>query len=384
MIYGNKIIYLDQAATSFPKAPYVIEAISNFLINIGANPGRSGHRLSLEAARIIYETRSLIAQLINCPDPKQIIFTQNATAALNYVIFKFLDKNDEVATTSMEHNSVMRPLRYLEKYKNTKIKIVKASNNGLIDVNQFCNAVSKKTRLIIINHVSNVTGTIQPLEEICSKINDIPILVDAAQSIGCLPIDVQKLNVAFLAFSGHKGLLGPHGTGCLFIRSDIELEPMFKGGTGSNSESIEQPDFMPDKFESGTMNACGLAGLGASVKWILDKGIDTISKIETQHALTIYNALSKIPHIKIYGLQSDKNRLPIFSFSTDNIPIHEVGRLLDRKYKIMVRVGLQCAPEAHKTIGTFPTGTIRLSAGCMNTTDEIDYAAYAINEIITK
>lgn len=385
MLYKDKIVYLDQAATSYPKAPSVADAIKDFLVNIGANPGRSGHRLSLEAARIIYETRCLIAKLINAPDPKQIVFTQNATAALNYVLLRFLNQNDEVITTSMEHNSVMRPLKAMEQEKNISIKIIKANNEGLIDANDILKAISNKTKLIVINHVSNVTGTIQPLDKICNAIGeDIPILVDAAQSIGCLAIDVQKLNISFLAFSGHKGLLGPPGTGCLYIRQGIELKPLFMGGTGSSSESIDQPDFLPDKYESGTMNVCGIAGLGAAVKWILDKGIETIFKTKHQYAKLLFNELSTIKQLKIYGEHLTENRLPIFSFTIDNLPIHEVGKILDRQYGIMVRVGLQCAPQAHYTIGTFPNGTIRLSAGYLNTTDEITYATSAIKKIISE
>jgi len=353
-------------------------------VNIGANPGRSAHRLSLEAARIIYETRTLVAQLINAPDAKQIVFTNNATAALNYVLLKFLNDNDEVVTTSMEHNSVMRPLKSLQHEKNIQLKIVKANKYGLINSSDFLEAITPKTKLAVINHVSNVTGTIQPIEEICTQIKNVPVLIDAAQSIGCLNIDVQKLNISFLAFSGHKGLLGPPGTGCLYINPDINLPPLFKGGTGSGSESIEQPDFLPDKFESGTLNACGIAGLGASIKWIFEKGIDNILKIENQYACIIYSELSKIPNITLYGEPSTARRLPIFSFTTNNMPIHEVAQLLDKKYNIMVRAGLQCAPEAHRTIGTFPTGTIRLSANCLNTIDEIDYAICAIKDIIVQ
>ncbi|SHK00771.1 aminotransferase class V-fold PLP-dependent enzyme [Paramaledivibacter caminithermalis] len=376
------MIYLDNAATSFPKPKEVYEAVDKCLREYGANPGRSGHKLALKAGRIIYETRELICQLFNIDNPMQIIFTYNATDSLNLAIKGILSKGDHVITSGMEHNSVIRPIKALEEIgvENT---IVECDDEGIIKVDKLKSAIKKNTKLIAITHASNVTGSLMPIEKISkiAKENSILLLVDAAQTAGVYNIDVKKMNIDLLAFPGHKGLMGPQGTGALYIREGIKLRHMKEGGTGSKSESLLQPEIIPDRYESGTPNTPGIAGLGAGIKYILNIGIDNIRKHEEELTEYMINGLEKINEVIIYGPKDIKRKASVISINIGDLDSSEVSYILDQAFNIAVRSGLHCAPLAHKTLGTFEQGTIRFSIGYFNTKQDIDRALEAIKKI---
>ncbi len=379
-----KIIYFDNAATSWPKPKEVIRAMDQFNTGTGANPGRSGHRLSIDAGRIIFETREAISKLFNISDPLQIIFTKNVTEALNIAIFGMLKPGDHVITSSMEHNSVMRPLRHLEK-NGIGLSIAQCAGDGSMDPHSIIPLIKKNTRAIIITHASNVTGTIMPLAEIgaIARERNIILCADAAQTAGTLTIDVEKMNIDILAFTGHKSLFGPQGTGGMYIRRGLEkkINPIMMGGTGSRSEFEEQPDFMPDKFESGTPNTIGIAGLGAGAEFISSTGIETIRSNEEMLTGRFLDGLKNIKGVKIFGSDDKKRRTSIVSFNIKGMTPSDVSFELDEKYGIMSRPGLHCAPSAHRTIGTFPQGAARFSFGYFNSAEEIDIALAAIENI---
>ena len=382
-----EIIYFDNAATSWPKPEAVSEAMKKFDRAIGANPGRSGHRLSIEAGRIMINAREALSRLFNINNPFQVIFTKNATEALNTAIFGLLKPGDHVITSSMEHNSVMRPLRYLEK-NGIELSIIQCPESDSLDPGDIIPLIKKNTRAMIVTHASNVTGTIMPLAEIgrVTRENKIILCADAAQTAGVLPIDVEKMNIDLLAFTGHKSLFGPQGTGGLYIRKGLETEinPIIMGGTGSKSEFEEQPDFMPDKFESGTPNTIGIAGLGAGVNYILSAGIDFIQSKEEMLTAQFIEGLKAVNRAKIYGPAKKSSGTSIVSFNIKGKTSSDVSFELDEKYGIMSRPGLHCAPSAHRTIGTFPEGTVRFSFGYVNTPEEIGTALEAIDNIARK
>lgn len=379
-----KPVYFDNAATSWPKPPETITAMNRYNEIVGGNPGRSGHRLSVDAGRIVLNTRDLAAELFNINDPFQLVFTKNATEALNIALLGLLREGDHVVTSTMEHNSVMRPLRYLEK-RGIAVTTVPCSSQGDIDPEMIKNALRPDTSLIVITHASNVTGTIMPVKEIglIAAEHEIPFCVDGAQSAGALPIDVAAMNISLLAFTGHKSLFGPQGTGGLYIRKGLETEiaPLMAGGTGSKSEFEIQPDFMPDKYESGTPNTPGLAGLGAGIEFIMKEHIDTIRSREILLTKRFLDGLRDIPSVKIYGPRDAESRTSVVSFNIGELMPSEVSEKLDDGFGIMSRPGLHCAPSAHTTIGTFPSGTVRFSFGFFTTEQEIDYAVKAIDKI---
>lgn len=338
--------------------------------------------MALMAGRIINETRALIAQLFNIPEPSQVIFTSNATEALNLGIKGLLKPGDHVITGTFEHNSVVRPLERMCERGIEVTKLPASLSQGVLPV-QVEEAVQSNTRLIILNHASNVTGVINPIREIGRIARDkgLVFMVDAAQSAGTLPIDVQAMKIDLLAFPGHKGLLGPQGTGGLYIRENLSLVPLEEGGTGGNSEFLTQPDLCPDRYESGTLNTSGIAGLGAGINYIFEEGLETIRRKErmlTEHLLT---GLEEIPGVIIYGPPRGMERAPVVSFNiTDKEPA-DVSFLLDKMYDIATRPGLHCAPDAHRTLGTFKHGTVRLSFGYFNTIEEVDQCLAAISAI---
>lgn len=378
------MIYLDNAATSYPKPECVIEAMKDYCRNVGVNAGRSAYRQAIEASHIVFETREAVAHLIGVKDSSRVIFTQNATEALNLAILGLqLKEGDRIITSSTEHNSVMRPLRYLEQEEGIRVEVVECLPDGQLRAERLEAEITKNTKLIVVNHASNVIGTIQPIREIgrIARKHDIPFLVDAAQTIGCLPIDVDADNIELLAFAGHKGLMGPQGIGCLYVKKGIDLTPLKFGGTGSNSESQFQPDFLPDKFESGTLNLPGIAGLHAGIKFVLNEGIDNIRNHIHKLAEMLIKQLSKIDEIVIYGPRDLSFQKGVVSINMKNMEPSEVGDLLDKKYGIAVRVGLHCSPQAHKTIGTFPKGTVRIGLGLFNTLEDIDKLCKALCQI---
>lgn len=377
------MIYLDNAATSWPKPPGVLAAMARFITEVGANPGRSGHRLSVEAGRIVYAAREAVAQLFNAPDPLRVVFGLNATEGINLALRGLLRPGDHVVTSSMEHNSVMRPLRALER-EGVEVTIVSCSPEGMLDPQAVLAAIRPHTRLVVLNHASNVTGTLLPVAEVgraLRQINGPLLVVDAAQSGGAVPIDMQADGIDLLAFTGHKSLYGPTGTGGLIIGGRVPLEefrPLIRGGTGSRSEREEQPDFLPDMCESGTPNAVGLAGLEAGVRWVLERGVEAIRAHEVALSGRLSDGLREIPGVTVYGPADARLRTAVVSFNIAGMEPSEVGMRLDEEYGIMCRVGLHCAPAAHRTIGTFPSGTVRFALGAFSTREDVDAALQAV------
>jgi len=380
------MIYLDNAATSWPKPPEVLKAMSDVLERAGGNPGRSGHRLSVEAARVMYDTREDIARFFNSGDPTRVIFTNNGTHSINIVLKGLLKPGDRVVTSSMEHNAVMRPLRGLEK-RGLILDVVPCASDGSLDINDITTTLDSGARLVVILHASNVAGTILPVAEVAAIAHraGAMLLVDAAQTAGVLPIDMKASGIDFLAFTGHKGLQGPPGIGGLVIGDHIDasqIEPLMRGGTGSQSELEEQPEHLPDKFESGTPNIVGVAGLRAGLNWIMDRGIETIRAQEKELTGTLIEGLADISGIKIYGAHDPERSVAIVSFTAKDKHVSEVGLELDEDFGVLTRVGLHCAPAAHKTIGTFPEGTVRLAPSVFTTADDVKEAISAIEKVV--
>lgn len=399
---------MDNAATSFPKPRQVTEAMVHFMENVGANPGRSRHDQSQEAAQIVEGAREKLARLFNVPDPNRIVFTLNATESLNTVIYGRLNPGDHVIITAMEHNSVIRPVRHLERVAGVSVSVAPCDRMGLLDVDALKKLIRKDTRLVVLNHASNVCGTIQDLTAVRDAAGDVPLLLDAAQTAGAVPINVQAMGIDFLAFTGHKALFGPQGTGGLYIREGLSIDPLKRGGTGSVSEREEQPEFFPDYMESGTQNNVGIAGLGAGVQFILDTGVDAIRRHEMELLKEMVDGLSDVVGLTLYGPLKPEKQVPIVSVTFDdvlpdglhhtiggcggraipatfeNIHPQEAGTILRTEFEISVRVGLHCAPLAHKALGTFPDGTVRFSLGYFNTLQDVRIAVHAIRRIAEK
>lgn len=379
------MIYLDNAATSYPKPEVVYEAIMNQMREAGANPGRSGHKMAIEAGRQIFAARENVAKLFNIDNPMQVVFTGNATESLNLAIKGVLRPGDHVITTSMEHNSILRPIKTLEKLgiENT---IIQCDFAGRVEVDAVRGSIKDNTRLIVMTHASNVTGTLMPLEEVgkVAKEHSILFLVDAAQTAGIHEIDVEKLNIDLLALPGHKGLMGPQGVGILYIREGVEVMHFKEGGTGSRSEELIQPDIIPDRYESGTPNSPGIAGLAKGIEFILEAGLNNIRSHE--EALTQYfiDELKKIEGVKIYGPHNAKEQAAVVSINIKEEDSSEIAYILDKVFNIAVRPGLHCAPYAHKTIGTFEQGTVRFSIGYFNKKEELQQVIAAIKEICSQ
>ena len=404
-------IYLDNGATSWPKPAVVAEAMTRFLKDIGANPGRAGHRLALDAGRVIYDTREELADFFGLQDPMRLVFTPNVTTALNLILRGMLGPGDRVVTSSMEHNAVMRPLRALES-SGLQIDQLPCDRSGRTDpasLSALLQDAGTIPKLLIINHASNVTGTLQPLEQFGRILrsfreergSDYPLLlVDAAQSAGSVDIDMEREGMDILAFTGHKGLLGPTGTGGLLFGPAVDTEqidPLVRGGTGSRSEEEHQPSFLPDRFEGGTGNGVGLAGLLASLRWIKKQGLETIIAHEQALRHRLYCGLSGIPGVSLYGptlpgglqeslqgglqggLKTSLQTTGVISFTMENLPCSEAGFYLDEEFAVLCRVGLHCAPGAHRSIGTFPEGTIRLAPGPFTTVEQIDRTLQAVH-----
>jgi cysteine desulfurase / selenocysteine lyase len=379
------MIYLDNAATSWPKPPCVAEAMTEFLEKVGANPGRSAHRLSVESGRIVYTARDRVARFFGASDPLRVIFGLNGTEGLNLAVRGLLSPGDHVITSSMEHNSMMRPLRALG-WDGVEVTVIPCSRQGVLDPDDVSRAIRSNTTLLAVNHASNVTGTLQPIGELgaMARRAGILLLVDAAQTGGAYPIDMVEESIDLLAFTGHKSLLGPTGTGGLIIgeRVDVKtMKPLKRGGTGSNSELEEQPDFLPDAFESGTPNVMGLAGLDAGIQWIMERGIEAIRSYEERLTQRLIDGLISIPAVTVYGTGSARLQTGVVSFNIEGRDPAETGLLLDDEHEIMCRVGLHCAPAAHGTIGTFPVGTVRFGLSIFNTEGEIDAAVEAVRRL---
>ncbi|MCK5826409.1 MAG: aminotransferase class V-fold PLP-dependent enzyme [Desulfuromusa sp.] len=378
-----KPIYLDNAATSHPKPESVYLAVAAAL-RVGGSPGRGSHHLATTADRLVFETRELLADFFNGGHSEQFIFTANATAAINQALFGLLQSGDRVVTTMVEHNAVIRPLRELENRGIEVVKVPVDSVTGIVSKAALQKAcLHQTTRLLIVNHCSNVLGTIQPIEGLgrwCHE-HDILFMVDGAQSAGHLPIDFQGLDVDLFAASGHKGLLGPQGTGFLYLKEGMELTPLIYGGTGTNSQSDLQPEHLPERLESGTLNLPGLAGLHVALQFLQHTGIEQVHSKETQLTAKILDGLQKIDRVKIYGSDSVMLRLGAVSFNLEEYDPAEVAFILEQEEQIAVRVGLHCAPDAHRTIGTYPNGTVRVSPGYFTTETEIECFLQTLQKI---
>jgi len=377
-------IYLDNAATSFPKPEGVSLAVNDFMVKVGVSSGRGAYREALTADRILYDTRKSIAKLFNIRDVSRIVFTSNITHSLNLAIKGILNPGDHVVTSSMEHNAVWRPLKVLEAEKGIRISAVPCDNKGMLDPQDLKKAIRKDTRLIVLLHASNVTGGLLPIADVGAIAREygIPFLVDAAQTAGAYPIDVETMKIDILAFTGHKGLLGPMGTGGLYVKKDISLRPLIEGGTGGDSLLEHQPDDLPDRFEAGTMNISGIAGLGEAIRFILNETVEKIRRREEKLALSAISGLSGIEGVTLYGTNEWENRVGVISFNVMGRTSQEIGYLLDERYDIMVRTGLHCAPCAHRTIGTIDRGTVRAGIGYFNTQDDIARFIEAIKDIV--
>ncbi len=379
------MIYLDNPATSWPKPHQVKAAMNRFMEEVGANPGRSGHSLSIEAARIIYEAREALSVLFHAKDSSRIVFTLNATESINLALKGLLKYKDHVITSSMEHNSVMRPFRDLEK-KGVELSVIPCSNEGMLDPREVERKIRSNTRMIVLNHASNVTGTLLPIREVgkIARKYKFLFLVDAAQTAGSYPIDVKKDGIDLLAFTGHKSLYGPQGTGGLVIGERIhekEMIPLKQGGTGSRSEFEEQPDFLPDRFESGTPNGVGIAGLLAGLQFVLGKGVKQIRQNEMTLIEKLIMGLKEIPQVKLYGPEQMNDRVATLSFNFSRLSPSNGALRLEKEFGILCRPGLHCAPAAHHTLGTFPEGTIRFGLSVFNTEEEIKTAIQAVSLI---
>ena len=377
------MIYLDNAATSFPKPERVISAVAKYLHDIGGNPGRAAHAPAREASRVIDRTRHSLASLLGNVEPTRIIFTPSTTVALNLAFKGLLQAGDHVLTTSMEHNSVLRPLHGLEKHGISHTRIP-CSTTGELNPADILPLIRPYTRLIALLHGSNVTGNLMPVAEVAKIAQDrgLLLLMDAAQTLGKIPIDPARLHIDLLAGPGHKGLLGPMGTGFLYVRPGLELEPLWEGGTGTHSESQRQPETWPERFESGTSNAPGLAGLAEGIDEIQALGLDAIAAHERGLIALLTERLSQLPEIILYGPVDPHLCTGSLSFNVQNLDCSEIAYILDTAYSIAVRSGLHCAPAAHRTIGTFPQGTVRVSVGPYTTEEEIYTLIHAVSEIL--
>ncbi|NLT34951.1 MAG: aminotransferase class V-fold PLP-dependent enzyme [Gaiellales bacterium] len=379
------VVYLDNAATSWPKPPQVAQAMADFLEHSGGNPGRSGHRLSIAAGLAVLEAREAVANLVHIDDPFRVIFTLNATHALNLALFGLLRPGDRVVTTSMEHNSLMRPLRELER-RGVAISVVPCDHQGLIQLDVWRQELARGATLACATHASNVTGTIQPVVEmgLLAHEADALFLVDGAQTVGALPLDLQAAHIDLLAFTGHKALLGPTGTGGLVLAPGFppeRLQPLVRGGTGSRSEREEHPDMLPDRFEAGTPNGVGLAGLRAAIDFLTDQRIESVRQAEVAVEQELWDGLAAIPGVHLYGPAAAERRTSTFSLRIDGMRVDEVGLRLDEDFSILTRVGLHCAPAAHRTLGTFPEGTVRLAAGVFTTREDVQRVISAVSEV---
>ncbi len=377
-------LYFDNAATSWPKPEAVYKAAEIQMREACGNPGRSGHTRTLEADRLIYRTREAVARLFNISDPARVVFTYNATDALNIALKGFLKTGDHVLYTAMEHNSVLRPLGRLRRDKLITSTMIPCSNQGHPDLDYLEKAYQPETSLLVVNHASNVTGTIAPLKKMIDSAHKrgVKVLVDAAQTAGVVPIDVKNDNIDLLAFTGHKGLLGPTGTGGLYVSPKIELKPMREGGTGSQSEMDIHPESMPERLEAGTLNSAGLAGLLEGINYISDKRVEQIHESELEIRKYLCTKLEAIDSLILYGPTDSNQVVSVVSFTLEKADCGEIGYILESNYGILCRTGLHCAPLAHQAIGTFPEGTVRLSPGFFSAEKDIDYLINALNEII--
>ena len=384
-------IYLDNAATSWPKPEAVYQAVDHFMRQVGATPGRGGHRREQEALRIADEARQALARLFNAPDPQGVVFTMNATQAINMALKGLLRPGDHVLTSSIEHNAVWRPLKALER-QGVHITAVPCARDGTLDPNDVKVALRPNTRLVAMVHGSNVLGTILPVGEvgnICQR-RGVPFLVDAAQTAGAYPIDMQAMGIDLLAFAGHKGLYGPHGTGGLVARPGIELETWVEGGSGVESASETMPEALPARLEAGTQNAAGIAGLLEGVRFVLEQGVERIRAHEMAVTGLLIQELQAIPGLTILGPDDNSTELAqvlarrtaVVSVTVEGYMPDQLATVLDQVFDVATRAGLHCAPQAHRTAGTLDYGALRFSPGYFTTAEDVRHAVESLREIV--
>lgn len=374
-------LYLDNAATTFPKPASVYEAVRHAMIDIGANPGRASHRRSREASAIVSEAREKVARLFDIPDPDLVIFTKNATESINLVLKGWLHPGDRVLISGLEHNAVVRPLRRLQE-AGVHVETIPCSPEGEMDLDALRARLTPPPRLLALTHASNVNGALQPMPkvvELCAQ-REVPIFLDAAQTAGIQPISVRGWNLGMFACSGHKALLGPPGVGVLYIRPGMDVLPLVEGGTGSRSEESIQPEYSPDRYESGTSNFPGIAGLSAGIDFIFQEEMDSIREHELALAQVLESGLTAISGVKVFVPWV--RGTGTVSFKVEDLNPADVARLLDEGFDIAVRAGLHCAPLAHKTQGTFPEGTVRASVGYWTTPEDVEFFLQSLRALL--
>lgn len=379
------MIYLDNAATSSPKPPAVVAAVHRVLTEVCANPGRGAYDEALEAGRILLRARRAVARLIGAREESRVIFTLNCTHALNLALKGALRPGDHVVTSSLEHNSVIRPLAVLEA-RGVRVTKVPCAADGSLDPDDLLSACGRDTRLVALTHASNVLGTVLPVDQIGPTLRErgILFLLDAAQTAGAFALDVEAMGVDLLALPGHKGLLGPQGVGVLYVAGSVELETLVEGGTGSDSGSVEPPTALPDRYEAGTPNTPGIAGLAAGIGVVVAEGVEVIGGRERRLADRLRRALLDTEGVGLHGARPDTGAAPVVSLSVMGMSPAEIAFVLDRAFGIASRAGLHCAPEAHRTAGTLEHGLVRLSIGHATTDADVDAAIEAVAEIAVK
>ena len=380
----SNLIYLDNGATSYPKPEEVYKYMDYFYRKFGVNPGRSGFDLCMEAGEVVENTRKMLTKFFNGKDPNRLCFSYNATDALNLIIFGILEDGDHAITTTIEHNSVLRPLYHLNKFKNVEVDYIPFDNNGFVDPDDFPKKFKKNTKLVIINHASNVIGTIQPVKEIgryCRE-RDIPFAIDASQSAGKIPIDIEEMNVDVIAFTGHKSLFGPTGIGGLYVRDGIEIRHTRAGGTGVQSAVRTHLYEYPFRLEYGTINSIGVAGIQSGVKWVIEQGLKKIQGHEMKLITMLRDGLKDVDGVTLYCQDDLTNHIGILLFNVDGLEALNTGIMLDVDHNIACRTGLHCAPLVHEQLGTSEIrGAARFGIGPFNTEEHIKTAIDAVKEI---
>ena len=380
----ENLIYLDNGATSFPKPDSVYDFMDKFYRNNGVSPGRSGYDLSIETGNVVEDCRNTLTRYFNGTDPNRLVFSMNSTDSLNIAINGLLKPGDHVITTMIEHNAVLRPLYHQSTYNNVEVDYIPMDEKGFVHPDDFKSKFKSNTRLVVVNHGSNVIGTVQPIRQIGQLCRDrgVTFVVDASQTSGKLPIDMEETNVDVIAFTGHKSLLGPTGIGGLYVREGVTINHTRAGGTGVKSAERHHLEEYPYRLEYGTLNIVGIAGLYAGIKWLENKGMDSIHHLEMELAQKLVNGLKKIENVTTYCVDDMTDHIGVVSFNINGFEAVNTGTMLDGDYNIAVRTGLQCAPLVHESIGTDKIGgTVRVGFGPFNTEEHVDKALGAVSEI---